>query len=112
MGKRSMNTIKATTLRWKHSQNTLGIACPPQVSNSELNGLEAKFMKLLDWKLLVKPAEYEHYHRSVRTARDPGEGARQLFARHPCRLGLHTTWGGGLGRHPDFPKTLGNRENP
>jgi hypothetical protein len=35
------------------------------VSNSELNLLEAKLMKLLNWKLVVKPAEYEHYHASV-----------------------------------------------
>ena len=27
-------------------------------------------------------------------------------------LGLHTAWGGGQFRHPDFPKSLGNRENP
>ena len=27
-------------------------------------------------------------------------------------LGLHTSWGGGQFRHPDFPKSLGNRENP
>ena len=27
-------------------------------------------------------------------------------------LDLHTSWGGGQFRHPDFPKSLGNRENP
>ena len=27
-------------------------------------------------------------------------------------LGLHTSWGGGQFRHPEFPKSLGNPENP
>ena len=34
----------------------------------------------------------------------------RLFQSLP--LDLHTSWGGGHLRHPDFPKTLGNRENP
>ena len=40
--------------------------------------------------------------------RDPGPGR----AMQPAALDLHTSWGGGQFRHPDFPKSLGNRENP
>jgi len=44
------------------------------VSNVELNALEAKFCKLLSWKLFVKPDEYEHYHQSVlKAATQAGE---------------------------------------
>ena len=44
-------------------------------------------------------------------------GARVLlhpraFRRRWIVLDLHTSWGGGQFRHPDFPKSLGNSENP
>ena len=35
-----------------------------------------------------------------------------LASRRYLTLDLHTSWGGGQFRHPDFPKSLGNRENP
>ena len=39
--------------------------------------------------------------------------ANESRARHWKKgLDLHTSWGGGQFRHPDFPKSLGNRENP
>ena len=38
---------------------------------------------------------------------------KEQCARHsPTTLGLHTSWGGGQFRHPDFPESLGNPGNP
>lgn len=38
------------------------------VKTAELNSLEALFLRLLDWRLYVKPEEYEQYRNHVRSA--------------------------------------------
>ena len=68
----------------------------------------------------VSPAAYVGFHDAVVNLRDRGlkeptvhlACAGVASGRIGIRLGLHTSWGGGQFRHPDFPKSLGNRENP
>ena len=55
---------------------------------------------------------------SLGTLVDTSQTASSHFSRTDLRtrtwigVDLHTSWGGGQFRHPDFPKSLGNRENP
>jgi len=48
------------------------------VKTSELNALEAQFLKLIDWRLHVRPLEYDSYRLRVLAAHKPQESGACL----------------------------------